>query len=364
MDRYLVLENGRIFKGRAFGADRQVTAEIVFTTAMTGYIETLTDKSYKGQAVVQTFPLIGNYGMIEEDQESDQLYVSAYIVREWCDAPSNFRCEGHLDDYLKKNNIPGIYGIDTRALTRILREYGTMNGVITDRPDVIFIDALKDYSVRDAVRAVSVRAPKLIPAVKSKYTIAMLDFGCKENIVRALNQRGCDVWLLPYNTPPKAVTSLSPDGLFLTNGPGNPEDNPEVIQNLKEFLKSGLPVMGICLGHQLLALANGFKTEKLMYGHRGANQPVKDMTTGHVYISSQNHGYAVVGESIDQAVAKPWFVNVNDGTNEGLIYKNIPAISVQFHPEACGGPKDTDFLFDEYIKMIEAAKRKEVPLCR
>ena len=364
MDRYLVLENGMIFKGKAFGAEGDVIAEIVFTTAMTGYMETLTDKSYYGQAVVQTFPLIGNYGTMTEDMESDRVSVSAYIVREWCDAPSNFRCEKDIDTFLKEKHIPGLYGIDTRALTRVLRENGTMNGMITDDPARADLEQIRAYKITAAVDHVSDGEPVLIPAQEKRFTVAMLDFGRKDNIVRSLVRRGCDVWLMPYNTSPADVLEKHPDGLLLTNGPGDPAENTEVIANLQELIKAKLPTMGICLGHQLLALAHGFKTSKLKYGHRGANQPVKNTETGSVYISSQNHGYAVVSESIDHEIAKELFVNVNDQTNEGLRYKKMPAFSVQFHPEACGGPKDTDFLFDEFIKLLEENKENEVSLCR
>ncbi|MDP4132716.1 MAG: carbamoyl phosphate synthase small subunit [Bacillota bacterium] len=351
MNRYLILENGSIFKGKAFGADKEVIAEIVFTTAMTGYIETLTDKSYTGQAVVQTFPLIGNYGVISEDTESEKPRVSAYVVREWCEFPSNFRCEKTLDAYLKENDITGLYGIDTRALTKILREHGTMNGIITDNPKVD-LDKIKSYRICEPVAEVSTKEAFLVKSEKSRYTVAMLDFGKKDNILKSLLKRDCDVWVLPYNTSPEIVMKYKPDGIFLTNGPGDPSDNKEVIENLKKLSDEKIPTMGICLGHQLLALAHGFSTSKLKYGHRGANQPVKNLKTGNVYISSQNHGYAVVSESIDEKIADELFININDRTNEGLSYKNNLAFSVQFHPEACPGPKDTNFLFDDFINLM------------
>lgn len=359
MDRYLVLENGMTFKGAAFGADGEVTAEIVFTTAMTGYLETLTDKSYTGQAVVQTFPLIGNYGIIPEDAEGGRIGPSAYIVREWCENPSNFRCQKDLNSYLKEKNIPGLCGIDTRALTRILRERGVMNGKITSEPSLVDLNELKAFTIQAPVEKISLTAPRIDEPEKAVFTVALLDFGMKENIARSLVSRGCRVHMLPYNTPASEILALKPDGLFLTNGPGNPEDNTIPIATIKELLSHKLPTMGICLGHQLLALAHGFSTEKLKYGHRGANQPVRSHTDGKTYISSQNHGYAVVADSIDTNLAEPFFTNVNDGTNEGLLYKNIPAFSVQFHPEACGGPKDTDFLFDDFITLM-----KEGSLCR
>ena len=359
MKRYLVLENGDVFEGEAFGASGDVLSEIVFTTAMTGYLETLTDKSYKGQAVVQTFPLIGNYGIIPDDREGPVPSVSAYIVREACEEPSNFRCKGTLDSYLKVNGIPGLKGIDTRALTRILREKGVMNGLITDQLPSDMNKALGDiaaYRIKDPVEQVTVPAVEERDADENKYTVAMIDCGVKENIVRSLVARGCKVFLFPASASCEDIVAVKPDGIFISNGPGDPEDNKTTIATLQELDKTGIPTMGICLGHQLLALAHGFKTTKLKYGHRGANHPVKNLETGHVYISSQNHGYAVVSDSIDSSVASELFVNVNDGTNEGIRYKNKPVFSVQFHPEACGGPRDTDFLFDEFTRMMDEGR--------
>jgi carbamoyl-phosphate synthase small subunit len=351
MKKYLLLENGTVFTGEAFGAPGDVIAEIVFNTAMTGYMETLTDKSYAGQAVVQTFPLIGNYGVIPEDAESNAVSVSAYIVREHCQVPSNFRSGGNLDDYLKQTGTVGISGIDTRALTRILRESGTMNGAIADDPDKVSMEEMKSYKIVNPVAKVSTTSRRTI-GHGGKYRIALLDFGVKENILRSLASRDCEVTLLPWNTSAEDILKLSPDGIFLTNGPGDPTDNVETIETLKALIPHGIPTMGICLGHQLLALANGFQTEKLKYGHRGANHPVRDLETGRVHISSQNHGYAVVRKSIDPAIAVEMYINGNDGTNEGLKYSNAPAFSVQFHPEACSGPQDTGFLFDRFISML------------
>ena len=359
MKRNLGLEKGDVFEDAACGASGDVLSEIVFTTAMTGYLETLTDKSYKGQAVVQTFPLIGNYGIIPDDREGPVPSVSAYIVREACEEPSNFRCKGTLDSYLKVNGIPGLKGIDTRALTRILREKGVMNGLITDQLPSDMNKALGDiaaYRIKDPVEQVTVPAVEERGADENKYTVAMIDCGVKENIVRSLVARGCKVFLFPASASCEEIVAVKPDGIFISNGPGDPEDNKTTIATLQELDKTGIPTMGICLGHQLLALAHGFKTTKLKYGHRGANHPVKNLETGHVYISSQNHGYAVVSDSIDSSVASELFVNVNDGTNEGIRYKNKPVFSVQFHPEACGGPKDTDFLFDEFTKMMDEGR--------
>ena len=354
MKRFLVLENGEVFEGEAFGAQGEVIAEIVFTTAMTGYLETLTDPSYKGQAVLQTFPLIGNYGIIPPDKEGDRVNVSAYIVREVCEAPSNFRNEGDLDTFLKNEGIPGLKGIDTRSLAKMLRDRGTMNGMICDDPSHADMDAIKAYRIKDPVKEVSTPEEVIYEAEGEKlYEVAVFDYGIKKNIIRHLNKRGCRVTLLPHDTPASRVRELAPDGLFLSNGPGDPTDNVSEIETLKELSKDNIPTMGICLGHQLLALSHGFATHKLKYGHRGANHPVKDADTGKIYITSQNHGYAVTEDSIDPAVAYAWFCNVNDGTNEGLMYRSGNAFSVQFHPEAAGGPQDSGELFDRFIALME-----------
>lgn len=351
---HLILENGMVFKGQSFGAEGDVTGELVFTTGMTGYLETLTDQSYHGQIVLQTFPLIGNYGIISADFESKTVGPLAYIVKTPCQAPSNFRSEEALGTFLAEKGIVGLCGIDTRALTKILREFGVMNGKITKAlPQEVSLEEIKAYKVEKAVYKVSCTKPELYTTDNAAYTVALFDFGLKENMKRELLKRGCNVWVLPCNTLPADVVRLGVDGIMLSNGPGDPAENVEIIENIKELMKLGIQIFGICLGHQLLALANGFTTHKLKYGHRGANQPVKDLKSGRVYISSQNHGYAVTKESIDHKLADEWFVNVNDQTCEGIWYKNTPAFSVQFHPEACGGPKDTSFLFDLFINHME-----------
>lgn len=352
---YLILENGKIFKGKCFGAIGDVVGEVVFTTGMTGYLETLTDQSYYGQIVVQTFPLIGNYGVIPMDFESKSVGASAYIVKHWCEEPSNFRNEGNLDFFLKEQNIVGLYDIDTRALTKIIRESGVMNGKITRNIDNVDMEEIKNYKVEKAVASVTTKELYKEDSVASenkKYKVALLDFGIKENIKRELLKRNCDLHIFPATVSPEEILALNPDGIMLSNGPGDPTENVEVIDNLKKLITYNIPIFAICLGHQLLALANGFKTEKLKYGHRGANQPVKDVFADRVYISSQNHGYAVVSDSINDA-GEEWFVNVNDNTCEGIIYKNAPVFSVQFHPEASSGPLDTEFLFDKFIDLME-----------
>jgi len=354
---YLVLENGKIFRGERFGAEGEMTAEVVFTTGMTGYLETLTDPSYWGQIVTQTFPLIGNYGVIPADFESDVIGPRAYIVKHWCQAPSNFRSEGSLDTFFKEKNVVGLSGIDTRALTKTIREKGVMNGIITDSPETVDFEKLRAYRVTGAVKAVSAKeAYTVSPVGGFKKRVALLDFGLKRNIVRELNDRGVQVVVCPCDTTAEEIKALDVNGIMLSNGPGDPAENVDIIENLKEICKLNIPIFGICLGHQLLALAHGFKTEKLKYGHRGANQPVKNLETGRVYISSQNHGYAVVGESIDPQTAKELYVNVNDGTCEGIRYLDCPAFTTQFHPEACGGPLDTGWLFDEFFTCMDYHK--------
>jgi len=355
---YLILENGMVFEGQGFGSEGDVTGEIVFTTSMTGYLEALTDQSYHGQILLQTFPLIGNYGVIPADFESKSAGPLGYIVKTPCQAPSNFRSEGTLDAYLKEQGVVGLCGIDTRALTKIIREHGVMNGRITKAsPSEVSLEEIRSYRIKNAVQSVSCVKPALYKADNPRFTVALFDFGLKENIKRELSRRGCDVWVLPYDTPPGEVIRLGVDGIMLSNGPGDPAENTLVIEKLKTLMQTGIPIFGVCLGHQLMALACGFKTHKLKYGHRGANQPVRDLKSGCAYISSQNHGYAVTRDSIDSDIVDEWFVNINDGTCEGLWYKHAPAFSVQFHPEACAGPHDTAFLFDLFIENIKARRR-------
>lgn len=371
---FLILADGTVFEGTSIGASGSVIGETVFTTGMTGYLETLTDPSYYGQIVTQTFPLIGNYGMIPQDYESKKCHIRGYIVRELCEHPSNFRCQLTLNEFLKEQNIVGLCGIDTRRLTKILRETGVMNGMIITADkcppvDNALLAKIKDYQIVDAVKNVqgsmiedplkNADEPKKTPFYTKDFadgkgkTVALFDFGAKANIERELERRGCAVKVVPYNTTFEQIKEMNVDGVMLSNGPGDPQENTGIIAELRKLCEYGeLPVFGICLGHQMLALANGAKTVKLKYGHRGANHPVKDLESGRVYISSQNHGYAVENDSIPSDAVLS-FVNCNDGTCEGITYKNIPAFSVQFHPEACGGPHDTNFLFDKFIKMMK-----------
>ena len=357
----LILADGTEFEGRAFGADGSVVGEIVFTTAMVGYQETLTDPSYCGQIVTQTFPLIGNYGVNSVDPESNGSVVSGYIVREQCEDPSNFRCEGDLDSYLKKYNIIGIYDIDTRHLTKIIRESGVMNGAIVhgDFDKEALLAQIRAYNVGKVVPKVSVKAKEYYPAENAKFNVVLMDYGYKFNIRRELVRRGCNVTVMPWNSTADEIKALNPDGIMLSNGPGDPADNVQIIEELKKIYASDMVVFAVCLGHQLMALATGATTEKLKYGHRGANHPVRDIDEGRVYITSQNHGYVVKAESVNPDVATVSHVNVNDGTVEGLKYKNGRIFTVQFHPEASPGPRDTGYLFDRFIEKMEAKKHAE-----
>ena len=357
MKAFLILEDGTVFTGTSIGSPREVISEIVFNTSMTGYLEVLTDPSYAGQAVVMTYPLIGNYGICHEDMESLKPWPDGYIVRELSRIPSNFRSEDTIQHFLEKNNIPGISGIDTRALTKILREKGTMNGMITTDEGydpALAVARMKAYSVTGVVEASTCKEKYVLPGPGKK--VVLLDLGAKKNIARSLNERGCEVTVYPASTKAEEILSSSPDGIMLSNGPGDPKECVGIIEEIKKLYESDVPIFAICLGHQLMALAAGGDTHKLKYGHRGGNHPVKDLETGRVYISSQNHGYVVDTETLDPSVAVPAFVNVNDGTNEGLKYTGKNIFTVQYHPEACPGPQDSSYLFDRFLNMMEVGK--------
>lgn len=359
---YLLLEDGTVFEGKPIGQKGTTIGETVFNTSMTGYEEILTDASYYGQIVTQTYPLIGNYGVNETDTESRKSWVKGYIVREECALPSNFRCEGSLDDFLKKQNIIGICGIDTRRLTRIIREHGVMNGAITDEAGLENKDELlkkiKAYTINDAIKTVTIENKITEKAEDGKFNVALLDYGYKINILRSLVSRGCNVTVYPGLTSPEEIIKSAPDGIMLSNGPGDPAEAVEAIGNLKVLSNTNIPIFGICLGHQLLALANGAKTVKLKYGHRGANHPVKDIAHDRTYITSQNHGYAVLADTVDKKIGDVSHINLNDGTVEGVRYKNGHMFTVQFHPEASPGPKDSGYLFDEFVNMMKERSGK------
>ncbi len=350
---YLVLENGRCFQGRPIGCWEGDAAlgELVFTTGMTGYLETLTDPSYAGQIILQTFPLIGNYGVISEDFEGS-CFARGYVVRELCDTPSNFRSEGTLESFLREHHIPGIAGIDTRAVTRILREEGTMNAVLC-RCVPEDLTAVKAYRIENAVSLAGGKA--VAEYGEGGKHVVLVDYGAKRNILRCLLKRGCRVTVVPHDTPAEKILALSPDGIMLSNGPGDPAENTFEIEQIRQLV-GRVPVFGICLGHQLTALAMGGKTVKLKYGHHGANQPVTDGE--HTWITSQNHNYAVLSASLGETASES-FHNANDGSCEGLVYPGLGCFTVQFHPEACGGPHDTEFLFDRFLTMMEDDHAKE-----
>ena len=361
MKAFLILEDGHVFTGTSIGSSREVISEIVFNTSMTGYLEVMTDPSYAGQAVCMTYPLIGNYGICYEDQESRKPWVDGFIVRELSRVPSNFRSVDTIQHFLEKHDIPGIAGIDTRALTKILREKGTMNGMITVNENYdldAIIPRLKAYTTGKVVEKVTCREKEVLKGKGPK--VALMDFGAKRNIARSLNQRGCQVTVYPALTPAEEILKDAPDGIMLSNGPGDPKECTSIIKEIRKLYESNIPIFAICLGHQLMALATGGDTYKMKYGHRGGNHPVKDLATGRVYISSQNHGYVVDADELEKKhIAKPAFVNVNDGTNEGMIYEGKNIFTVQFHPEACPGPQDSGYLFDRFMEMMGGKNNAE-----
>lgn len=370
----LILSDGTEFVGYSLGAKGTVIGEIVFTTGMTGYLETLTDPSYFGQIVIQTFPLVGNYGVNESDIESKKPWLSGYIIRDCCSEPSNFRSEKSLGEWLASKNVVSIQGIDTRQLTKKIRENGVMNGAITTEENIDkeeLLSKIQNFKIKDAVKTVSVSnkanysdsdfdyiegLPKRFKGNRRKVKICLMDFGAKKNILKSLAERGADLVVVPYDTTVDQIKEINPDGIMLSNGPGDPIENTCVIENLKKIQELKIPIFGICLGHQLLALANGAKTEKLKYGHRGANQPVVDVKIDRTLVTTQNHGYAVIGDSISDEVGFVSHYNANDKTCEGIEYRKIPAFTVQFHPEACAGPQDTDYLFDRFFDLIDKNK--------
>lgn len=391
MKAFLILEDGTIFEGTHIGASKEIISEIVFNTSMAGYLEVLTDPSYAGQAVCMTYPLIGNYGVCREDMESRRAWPDGFIVRELSRIPSNFRCDITIQEFLEENGVPGIAGIDTRALVKILREKGTMNGMITTdenyRLDEI-LPKLKAYTTGKVVELVTCKEKYTLTAAKelsdngpvsgsSRFQkeeyengirekkpsmvrklsgqglrVALLDLGAKDNIAKSLAARGCEVTVYPAGTKAEEIIEAKPDGIMLSNGPGDPKECTGVISEIKKLYDTDITIFAICLGHQLMALATGADTYKMKYGHRGGNHPVKDLQTGRVYISSQNHGYVVNTDKLDPKVAVPAFINVNDGTNEGLSYTGKNIFTVQFHPEACPGPQDSGDLFDRFIAMM------------
>mgnify|MGYP000524837550 CR=1 FL=1 len=357
MKARLLLEDGTLFTGKAFGSVNESTGEVVFNTGITGYQEVLSDPSYCGQIVTMTYPLIGNYGIARDDFEAIRPFIHGFVVREHEQLPSNWRAEYTLDTLLKEYGIPGISGVDTRMLTRKIRHHGTMKGVLTTSNDPIEVlqERLTGSALlRDQVSRVSTQSVFSVAGRQER--IVLVDFGSKSGILRDLTQRGCDVVVVPHDATADQIRRLRPDGILLSNGPGDPKDVPHAVAMIRELLGE-IPIFGICLGHQLFALACGADTEKLKFGHRGGNHPVMDLANGHCYITSQNHGYTVLQASIEATELEVTHINNNDKTIEGLKHKTLPAFSVQYHPEASPGPFDSSYLFDDFLDMIRAYKR-------
>lgn len=351
----LVLEDGAVFYGKAFGAVEEETGgEVVFNTGMTGYQEILTDPSYSGQIVTMTYPLIGNYGINSDDSESVRPFARGFVVREYCEYPSNWRVELKIEDFLKKYHIPGIAGIDTRALTKRLRTKGTMKGMITtsqetDQEVIGKVRELPDLSGQDFVKEATTK--RIYSEGSGNKQVVLMDFGAKGNITRCLVNYGCRVIVVPCDTSAEEILKLKPDGIMLSNGPGDPKDVPYAVKTVKKLFGK-LPVFGICLGHQIIGLALGGDTYKLKFGHRGGNHPVKNLITGKVTITSQNHGFAVREETLDPNEVIVSHLNVNDRTVEGLTHRKLPVFSVQYHPEAAPGPTDSENLFTEFVATL------------
>lgn len=344
---YLVLENGEIFEGERIGVTRDTVCEVVFNTSMVGYIETFTDPSYLGQGIVMTYPLIGNYGVMPEDYESDKIYAKAIFVHEVADFESNFRSKSNLEKFLRDYKIPGLSGINTRKLTRMLRDAGTMKGYLTSNIDNIddIMQKIKEYKIENPVEYVTCRQAKTYGKGKSK-KVAVLDCGVKHNLINSLLKRDVEVTVFPATAEPEQILNLRPNGILISNGPGNPMDYKKQIKTIQKLYDSKIPMFGVALGHQLIAIAKGAKTEKLKYGHRGPNHPVKDLKKDRVHITSQNHGYYVSEDSLDKSVVEISHVSLNDNTVEGLRYKDNKVFTIQFYPE------DADYIYDEFLKMM------------
>ena len=354
-NRKIILEDGQEYYGYGFGAMREKVCEIVFNTSMVGYQEILSDPSYTYQAVVMTYPLIGNYGMADDDYERDTPTIGALIVREYNDAPSNFRSTSTLSEVMEKFDIPGIYGIDTRKLNRSIRDFGSRKVLITDISTTLeeALNILKSTNIpTDAVSRVSCDKIMISNAENQKHHVVAIDCGMKMNIVRSLNKRGCKVTIVPWNTTAEAIMALDPDGIFISNGPGDPTDVPETIETIKNLIGKH-PIFGICLGHQIIPLAYGAKTYKLKFGHRGGNHPVRNLETNKIEITSQNHSYAVDTDSLNGTDLTVTHINLLDNTIEGVKCGKDKVFSVQYHPESAPGPQDSAYLFDRFIKMME-----------
>lgn len=359
----LILEDGTVFEGKSFGATSESFGEVVFNTGITGYQEVLSDPSYCGQIVTMTYPMIGNYGIIRDDFESIRPFVHGFVVREHCEVPNNWRSEQTIDDLLKEYNIPGISEVDTRKLTRIIRQHGTLKGIITTSEESVedILAKMNQPLMEDQVARVSTK--NMFPVPGRGPRIALVDFGAKYGILRELTNRGCDVIVVPYNVTADEIRRIRPDGILLSNGPGDPKSVPQAITMIQNILGE-YPLFGICLGHQLFALACGADTEKLKFGHRGGNHPVKELATGRTHITSQNHGYTVNIESVANTDLEISHVALNDGTVEGLSHKKHSAFSVQYHPEAAPGPYDSNYLFDRFLENVATFVKEDKKSCR
>jgi carbamoyl-phosphate synthase small subunit len=361
----LILQDGTVVEGESFGARKEARGEVVFNTAMAGYQEYLTDPSYKYQILMPTYPLIGNYGVTPERFESDRVHVEGFVIRELCKAPSHGRLVKKLDDWLKEEGIPCLQGVDTRFLTRKIRDFGVMNGILSTDYDpkekenlIEKARKMKSISEVDLVELVTVKKPVVHEPANVKRTVVLIDCGAKMSIVKSLVDRGCKVIRVPSNSTAKQVLDYDPDGMMISNGPGDPERATEIVKNIKKVIETQLPTFGICFGNQLVGRALGAGTYKLKFGHRGGNQPVKDLKTGKVYVTSQNHGFAVDGDGLPKDEAKVSHVNLNDNSVEGIRHKSLPLFTVQYHPEAHPGPWDNDYLFDEFMGLMDKRRLK------
>jgi len=358
----LVLQDGSIYEGFSFGHYKDVVGEVVFNTSMTGYQEMLTDPSYRGQILIPTYPMIGNYGISSSDIESSEIQISGFVVRQFCETPSHNNSIMNIDEYLLKNKIPGIHGLDTRSIVKKIRNYGVMMGSITSEENLDSVieklNSMQSYDDYNFVSEVSIMKKIIRKNDDRKFNIAVLDLGVKNNIIRLLEARGCKVTVYPFNSKSSEIINSKPDGIVLSPGPGDPNNLVDILENVKNLIFSEIPILGICLGHQLIAKSLGASTFKLPYGHRGGNQPVKEIKTNKVYVTAQNHGYAVSREKMPSEL-EVTHVNLNDDTISGLCHKKLPVFSIQYHSEASPGPKDSEYIFDEFIQKIISKKESQ-----
>ncbi len=348
---YLILETGEIFEGQGFGAISESIGELVFNTSVVGYVESLTDPNYFGQTLMFTFPQLGNYGIVPVDNET-KCYVKGVVAHEWCQEPSNFRCQGNVDEFLKEQGVCGICGVDTRRLTQIVRDHGVMNAIITNKVPENMLSDLHNYKVTGAVENTSICEPAVfMPECEEKYHVVMVDFGARKGLEKQFTSRGCKVTVVPYNTTAEEILALNPNGIVLTEGPGDPTENEACIATVKALLGK-VPMYGVGLGHQIMALAAGAKTTKLKFGHHGGNQPVKNVKTGRSYVTAQNHGYCVDADSVANTAGEITYVSLNDGSCEGMDYPTLKAFSLQFCPAYSGSLRDMENVYERFMTMM------------